>query len=117
MNKQITIALVLFLIIIILFQGVQTFFLQRKLDKIWNSQVEEIEELKKDNIVKTDSIEILKKKKYSIVKRKQKNLYSSVKKAEQNNIRYEQIKKNAISNNSADSLERQLSRRYIKEKR
>lgn len=100
------------LIVIILGQSVQIGFLHSKVNKVYDSQVDEITKLKETNQVKTDSIEILKKKKISSVRRKEKTLYNSVDKAKQNNIRYEQLKKDAISNNSTDSLERQLSDRY-----
>lgn len=51
------------LIIIILGQSVQVYFLKKKINKVFDEQVEELEQLKEQNLIKADSIEFFKKKK------------------------------------------------------
>lgn len=103
------------LIIVILGQNVQVYLLNRKVNTIFDKQVEELEQLKEQNLIKADSIEFFKKRKLSVITKKEKSFYDNVNKAKENNIRYEQIKKDISNNNDADSLARELSKRYPEE--
>lgn len=100
------------LILIILVLNIQMYFLKRELNTALETQIEELERLKEQNIKRLDSITLLEKKKIAAIDEKEKMLYDNIARAKENNMRYEQIKKNIGNINDADSLARQLTNRY-----
>ena len=102
------------LIVILLVQNIQMYLLKKKANSALLEQITEFELLKEQNLAKSDSIELLKNKKVAVIAEKEKSLYGDVAKAKENNIRYERIKENISNTNDADSLARQLTKRYSK---
>lgn len=100
------------LILIILALNVRMYFLKKELNIALQKQIQELELLKELNIMKLDSIAFLKEKKVAEITEKEKILYDQIAKANENNRRYEQIKNNIRNTDDADSLARQLTKRY-----
>lgn len=114
MKDKITLYALGILTIIILAQNVQVYLLKRKANKIIDEQIAHFQQLKVKNLMKADSIESFKKAKLSVITQKEKSFYEHIAKAKENNLRYEQIKKNINATDDADSLARQISKRYSK---
>ncbi|THF47301.1 hypothetical protein E6C50_17195 [Flavobacterium supellecticarium] len=100
------------LILIILGLNIRMYFLKKELNVVLQQQIDELELLKEQNVTKLDSIELLKKKQLTLIAENEKSLYEEIVWAKENNMRYEQIKKNIRNSNDADSLARQLTKRY-----
>lgn len=114
MKDKVLFYAVVILMVVIVAQSIHTYLLIKKIDAAQEKQYDELERLKINNLSKSDSIEVLKVKKETLIAQKQKLLYDDINRATQNNIRYEQIKKYIGNTNDADSLARQLTERYYK---
>ena len=100
------------LIIILLVQNIQMYLLKKKANILLLEQITEFELLKEQNLAKSDSIKLLATKKKILIAEKEKSLNGEVAKAKENNAHYEKIKENISNTNDADSLARQLTKRY-----
>lgn len=100
------------LVVIILVLNIRMYFLKKELNAVLDEQMEELELLKEQHLMRLDSIAFLKEKKIAVIAEKEKSLYDQVAKAKENNMRYEQIKINIGNTDDADSLACQLTNRY-----
>lgn len=100
------------LVVVILVLSVQIYFLKSKVNIVLEGQIKELSQLKEKNQVKSDSIGILRKKKVAVIAEAEQLFYGDVAKAKENNTYYEDIKKNIRNTDDADSLARQLAKRY-----
>lgn len=114
MRDKVLFGSIVFLIVVVLFQGFRMYFLKREINSVLQEQIDEYERLKDDNGRKTDSIELLRKNKETVIVKKEQLLYSDIAKANENNTYYEGVKKNISHADNADSLARQLTKRYAK---
>lgn len=101
-----------FLILIVISQSIQIFFLQKKLDKNYASQIEELEKIKENHTSLLDSLSMLTNKKMDLINQQEKILYENEQKAILNNKKYEIIKNKALTTTNADSLAYELTKWY-----
>jgi len=100
------------LLVIVLVLSIKVYLLKAKANAVLERQIEELDLLKEQNLLKSDSIKLLIQKKVVLIDEQQKSLYDDVARAKDNNIRYEQIKKDIGNTDAADELARQLTKRY-----
>lgn len=119
-SKILTGAVMLLLSAIIgqsIYYGIVNRKTQRKINELYDMQTERIEQIKAEHKIKEDSLAVLLEDKQNRIKSLEYSLYKSVKNAEINNKKYEQLKKQARNISDADSLSGILSNRYQKGQR
>lgn len=119
-SKILTGAVMLLLSAIIgqsIYYGIANRKTQRKINELYDMQTDRIEQIKAEHKIKEDSLTVLLEDKQNRIKNLEYSLYKSVKNAEINNKKYEQLKKQARNISDADSLSGILSNRYQKGQR